>query len=177
MMPLVKEERAAKGKGQNLPQPGRGRDAGFPTPPAQIPACGITAPGSCPGSDAQAPEGACRTRLSACDRRPRHCVRLLVYSATFPVASSLPSTFSASPVGRPLFEGFLGTMKLSDSLHPSITVVPLGFTVRTWRPYARLDAGPPGFRTQCFCTCRGLRPRRVRRHLTRSVSTIWPSAC
>jgi hypothetical protein len=31
-----------------------------------------------------------------------------------------------------LFEGFLGTMKLSDSLHPSITVVPQRFTVRTW---------------------------------------------
>ena len=32
----------------------RGRDAGFPAPPAQIPACGITAPGSCLGSDAEA---------------------------------------------------------------------------------------------------------------------------
>jgi hypothetical protein len=29
---------------------GRGRDAGYPTPPAQIPACGTTAPGSCLGS-------------------------------------------------------------------------------------------------------------------------------
>jgi hypothetical protein len=26
---------------------GRGRNAGFPAPPAQIPACGTTAPGSC----------------------------------------------------------------------------------------------------------------------------------
>ena len=33
---------------------GRGRNAGFPAPPAQIPACGITAPGSCLGSDAEA---------------------------------------------------------------------------------------------------------------------------
>ena len=27
----------------------RGRDAGYPAPPAQIPACGTTAPGSCLG--------------------------------------------------------------------------------------------------------------------------------
>ena len=32
------------------PDLGRGRDAGYPTPPAQIPACGTTAPGSCLGS-------------------------------------------------------------------------------------------------------------------------------
>src|SRR5262245_45753482 len=31
---------------------GRGRDAGYPTPPAPIPACGTTAPGSCLGSNA-----------------------------------------------------------------------------------------------------------------------------
>jgi hypothetical protein len=32
----------------------RGRNAGYPAPPAQIPACGITAPGSCLGSNAEA---------------------------------------------------------------------------------------------------------------------------
>src|SRR5262249_4813476 len=124
-----------------------------PAPPAQIPACGTTAPGSCLGSDVQAPEGACRTRLSACDRRPRRCVRLLVYSTTFPLARSLPSTCSAGPWGQPLFAGFLGTMKRSDSLHPSITIVSLGFPVRTWPYCARPDAGPPGFRPQCFSAC------------------------
>jgi hypothetical protein len=56
-------------------------------------------------------------------------------------------------MGRPLFEGFLSTMKLSDSLHPYITVVPRGFTVRAWRSLVRSDAGPPGFRTQCFGAC------------------------
>jgi hypothetical protein len=76
-----------------------------------------------------------------------------------------------------LFAGFLGTMKLSDSLHPCVTVVPRGFTVRTWRSLARPDAGPPGFRTQCFCPCRGLRPRRVRLRLTLTASTMLPSAC
>jgi len=156
---------------------GRGRDAGYPAPPAQIPACGTPAPGSCLGSDVQVPGGTCRTQPSACDRRPRRCVRLLVCSATFPWASSLPSTFSAGPMGRPLFEGFVGTMKLSDSLHPCITVVPLGFTVRTWRSCTRPDAGSPGFRTECFCTCRGLRPRRVRFRLTITASTMLPSAC
>jgi hypothetical protein len=29
---------------------GRGRDTSYPTPPAQIPACGTPAPGSCLGS-------------------------------------------------------------------------------------------------------------------------------
>jgi len=94
-----------------------------------------------------------RTRLSACDRRPRRCVRLLVCSTTFPLASSLPSTFSAGPMERPLFEGFRGTTKLSDALHPSMTVGSLGCTVRAWRFLVRSDAGPPGFRTQCFCAC------------------------
>jgi len=80
-------------------------------------------------------------------------------------------------MGRPLFAGFRGTLKLSDSLHPCTTVVPLGCTVRTWRSLARPEAGPPGFRTQCFCPCRGLRPRRVRLRLTLTASTMLPSAC
>ena len=63
----------------------------------------------------------------------RLCVRPLVCWTTFPLARSLPSTSSAGPSGQPLFEGFLGTMKRSDSLHPCITVVPRGFTVRTWQ--------------------------------------------
>jgi hypothetical protein len=37
-----------------MPGAHRGRNAGCPAPPAQIPACGITAPGSCLGSDAEA---------------------------------------------------------------------------------------------------------------------------
>ena len=35
---------------------GRGRDAGYPAPPAQIPACGTTAPGSCLGSTNRHPK-------------------------------------------------------------------------------------------------------------------------
>jgi hypothetical protein len=109
--------------------------------------------GLLPRVDVQAPKGACPTRLSACDRSPRRCVRLLVSSATFPLARSLPSTCSAGPLGRPLFAGFLGTMKRSDSLYPSITGVPLRFPVRTWPYGTRPEAGPPGFRTQCFDAC------------------------
>jgi hypothetical protein len=85
--------------------------------------------------------------------RPRLCVRPLLCWLTFPLARSLPSTFSAGPMGRPLFEGFLGTLKRSDSLHPYTTVVPRGFTVRPWRSLVRPDAGPPGFRTQCVAAC------------------------
>ena len=157
---------------------GRGGDAGYPAPPAQIPACGTTAPGSCLGSTCRHPQGACRTRLSACDRRPRRCVRLLVYSATFPLASSLPSTCSAGPMGRPLFEGFLGTMKRSDSLHPSITVVPLGYTVlgSGARSSGQMQ-GLPGSAHRVSTHARGLRPRRVRLRLARTASTVWPSAC
>jgi hypothetical protein len=83
----------------------------------------------------------------------RLCVRPLVCWTTFPLARSLPSTSSAGPLGRPLFEGFLGTMKRSDSLHPCITGVSLRFPVRTWSVSARPDAGPPGFRAQCFHAC------------------------
>jgi hypothetical protein len=145
--------------------------------PAQLPACGTPAPGSCLGSDVQGPAGAGRTQPSAWDRRPRRGGRLLVCSATFPLARSLPSTCSAGPPGPPVCAGCLGTLKRSDSLHPSITVVPLRCPVRTWPSLARPEAGPPGFRTQCCGPCRGRRPRRVRRRLTRTASPLWPSAC
>jgi hypothetical protein len=101
----------------------------------------------------QASAGACRTRLSAWDRRPRRCVRLLVDSATFPLARALPSPCSAGPLGRPLFAGFLGTLQRSDSLHPYTTVVPRGCTVRTCRSLGRPEAGPPGVRTPCCYAC------------------------
>src|SRR5262245_47438085 len=98
-------------------------------------------------------------RSSACCRTLRLCVRTLVCSTAFPLASSLPSTASAVCVGSrrlTLFGRFVGTMELSDSLHPCITVVLLcGFSVRPWLRWARADAGPPGSRTQCFRACQG----------------------
>ena len=105
------------------------------------------------GRDAQASEDACCTQSSTCDRAPRRCVRPLLGWATFPLARSLPSPFSAGPGGQPLFEGFRGTLERSDSLHPSITGVSLGFPVRTWLDSTRPDAGPPGFRADCFRAC------------------------
>jgi hypothetical protein len=84
------------------------------------------------GDDAQA-SSACRTQSRACGRVSRRCVRPLWCSTRFPLASPLLSTPSAGPgAPAPLFEGFVDTMGLSDSLHPYITVVPLGFTVQTW---------------------------------------------
>ena len=72
----------------------------------------------------------------------RRCVRPLACWTTFPLARSLPSTSSTGPSGQPLFEGFCGTLKRSDSLHPCVTVVPRGYTVRTWPCRARPDAEP-----------------------------------
>ena len=125
----------------------------LPSTPRTDPGVRHSRTGLLPRVYMQAPAGAGRTRLSACDKRPRRCVRLLVYSATFPLASSLPSTCSAGPMGRPVCDGFRGTLKRSDSLTPSITVVPRGCTVRAWRSLVRSDAGPPGFRTPCFGAC------------------------
>jgi hypothetical protein len=130
------------------------------------------------GRDAQAPESACRTRLSACDRRPRRSVRLLFCSATIPLASSLPSTFSAGPVERPLFEGFLGTMKLSDALWPCITVVPLvGSPCGPGCDVPGQTQGLPGPAQHVSVHARGLRPRQVCPALTVPVWTVEPSAC
>jgi len=99
----------------------------------------------------RAPAVRSRARVTG---RTRHCVRPLVCWTTFPLASPLLSTPSASSgAPEPLFEGFIDTMGLSDSLHPCITGVPLRFPVRTWRSLVRPEAGPPGFRTQCFYAC------------------------
>src|SRR5262249_32446629 len=77
------------------------------------------------GHDAQA-QHACRTQSCACDRVPRPCVRPLWYSTRFPLASPLLSTPSAnSSALELLFEGFVDTMRLSDSLHPCSRSYPL----------------------------------------------------
>jgi len=137
---MTEKAAVAVGMPVTRPPPHRSRRAAFPH----------RAPAS--GHDAQA-QRTCRTQACACDRVPRPWVRPLWYSTRFPLARSLPSTSSAGPLRRPLFEGFRGTLKRSDSLHPCLTVVPLGCTVRTWRSLARPDAGPPGFRTPCFRAC------------------------
>src|SRR4030095_1025084 len=55
----------------------------------------------------------------------------------------------------PLFGRFTGTMALSDSLRPCITVVSLRFTMRPLLRWARPDAGPPESRPRCFRACQG----------------------
>src|SRR5262249_16574563 len=115
--------------------------------------------------------------VSAWDRSPRRCVWLLVDSATFPLARSLPSPCAAGPLGRPWCAGFRVTLKRSDSLHPCTTGVSRGFTVRTWRGSARPEAGPLGGRTPCWGPGRGLRPRRGRLRLTIPASPLGPAAC
>ena len=105
------------------------------------------------GDDAQA-YSACRPPSRACDRVTRRWVRPLGCATRFPWASPLLSTPSAGAgAPAPLCGGFADTLELSDSLHPSITVVPRGFPGRTWPHSARPDAGPPGFRTPCICAC------------------------
>ena len=58
--------------------------------PAQIPACGTTAPGSCLRSDVRAPEGACPTRSGTCDRDDPALCPVLGMRRHVPLASSLP---------------------------------------------------------------------------------------
>ena len=58
----------------------------------------------------------------------------LVSLNRFPLVSPLSSTFSADyGVPQSLFEGFTGTMRLSDFPQPFIAVVLLRFTARTSR--------------------------------------------
>jgi len=55
----------------------------------------------------------------------------------FPLVSPLSSTFSAHcSAPQPLFEGFTGTIGLSDFPQPSIAVVLIRFTARTSRCHA-----------------------------------------
>ena len=95
------------------PQPrvdGRGRDGPYGPPPAQIPACGFPAPGSCRRSNATGVGGLVGpSRPGPQARRlgdmpvpalgPGHAPRL-----AFPPTGRLPSTISAADPGSALFE-------------------------------------------------------------------------
>ncbi len=135
---------------------GRGRDAGYPAPPARIPACGITAPGSCLRSNVQIREEVCRTRAGTCDRDdpalcpvpgmrrrvplgPLPSLHLLRWSLRATIVRRLPRYSEAVRLPAPVPHGR----------------APDGFPVRTWPYCARPDAGPPGFRTTCFRACEG----------------------
>src|SRR5712691_2982735 len=64
---------------------GRGRDASYPAPPAQIRACGFPAHGSCLGSNRCTAFAAYRMRPSACDTLARCCARLRALLARIPL--------------------------------------------------------------------------------------------
>jgi hypothetical protein len=113
---------------------GRGRDGGCPPPPARIPACGTTAPGSCLGSDAP------RRIAVACAARRltvqvfgtgkpvpiRRWVRSTCFAARLsPWPSPFPPPAPPTSSRLPLFAGFAGTTDLSDFPGSCIAIVPL----------------------------------------------------
>jgi|RhiMetdeSRZDD1v2_1073273.scaffolds.fasta_scaffold40701_3 hypothetical protein len=128
--------------------------------------------------DAQA-QSTCRTQSCACGRVSRRCVRPLWYSTRFPLASPLLSTPSASSSAlEPLFVGCIDTMGLSDSRHPSITgVSQRGSPGGPGMTSPGQMQGLPGSAQRVSVHARGLRPRRVWRHLATTASPVSPSAC
>ena len=88
----------------------RGREPGYPGPPAQIPACGFPAPGSCRRSNAtevrglggpftSSPQARSFSDTPYPARSPGHASPL-----TFPSTGRLPSTISAADLRSALFE-------------------------------------------------------------------------
>jgi hypothetical protein len=88
----------------------RGREPGYPGPPAQIPACGFPAPGSCRRSNAigvRGLGGPCTSNplarsfwdMPSPALCPGHALLL-----TFPSTGRLPSTISAADLKPALFE-------------------------------------------------------------------------
>ena len=115
----------------------RSRGAGHPAAPAQIPACGTTAQGSCLGCLAskrtfgygcyiRSRRATSRTPCKPRDTPAWLDVRGVVVGRVFPLAGRLPSTGSAGG-DPPLFAGFPGTTQPSDfppsciwNLHPLV---------------------------------------------------------
>ena len=99
----------------------RGRDGSYLPPPAQIPACGFPAPGSCRRSDATGirglggPSSSDPWAQAVGDMRvpalcPEHALALAL-----PSTGRLPSTLSATSLSAGVVRGFIGTMQPSDS--------------------------------------------------------------
>src|SRR6266542_4192590 len=83
------------------------------------------------------------------------CVRDMLRSGAFPLASPLPSTTSLAS-GSASFGGFVGTMELSDfpcpciiGVRPSTSRCGLGFSL------PQTDTGSPGSRSRCLRACTG----------------------
>ena len=99
----------------------RGRDGSYLPPPAQIPACGFPAPGSCRRSNATGirglggPSSSGPWAQAVGDMRipalcPGHALALAL-----PSTGRLPSTLSATSLSAGVVRGFIGTMQPSDS--------------------------------------------------------------
>jgi hypothetical protein len=151
---------------------GRGRNDPYGPPPAQIPACGTTAPGSCLGSDVLAPADACRTRSGTCDRDdPALCpvpgMRRRVPLGQLPSLHLLRRFLGATFVRR--LPRYYGAVRLPAPVHHSR--IP-------WVHCADLASLPgqmqglPGSAPSVSVHARGLRPRRVRLRLARAASTV-----
>ena len=90
----------------------RGREPGFPGPPAQIRTCALTHTAPTSGRDGRRAT-ACRIWSAACDTVVRSCARAVLWRPGLPLVPALRSTNSARPEG-PLFAGFITTMAESD---------------------------------------------------------------
>ena len=125
----------------------RTRDGSYLPPPAQIPACGFSAPGSCRRSDATGIRGLGGPSSSGPWARavgdmpvpalcPGHALALAL-----PSTGRLPSTLSAISPSAGVVRGFIGTMQPSDSSDLPVRLRLLAFPNRPGT--ARAAAGGP----------------------------------
>ena len=159
------------------PSGGRGRDAGYPAPPAQIPACGTTAPGSCLGSNVQAPKGACRTQSNTCDREnPALCPAPGMLDhiplGQLPSLHLLRRSHRATLVRR--LPRYYEAVRLPTSVHHGRTpwVHRAGLAITSGQMQ-----GLPGSVHSVAVHARGLRPRQVCPPLAIAGCAVSPSAC
>jgi len=115
---------------------GRGRSGSYLPPPAQIPACGFSAPGSCRRSDATGIRGLGGPSSSGPWAQavgnmpvpalcPGHALVLAL-----PSTDRLPSTLSAPRLSAGVVRGFIGTIRPSDSSYLPIRLRLLAFPNR-----------------------------------------------
>ena len=134
---------------------GRGRSGSYLPPPAQIPACGFSAPGSCRRSDATGfrglggPSSSGPWAQAVGDMRipalcPGHALALAL-------PSTLPSTLSATSLSAGVVRGFIGTMQPSDSSYLPRQRRPSDFL--SWPGIAVATAGSMGVTTRTVRSC------------------------
>ena len=165
---------------------GRGRSGSYLPPPAQIPACGFPAPGSCRRSDATGVRGLGGPSSSGPWAQavgnmpvpalcPGHALVLAL-----PSTDRLPSTLSATRLSAGVVRGFIGTIRPSDSSYLPIRLRLLTFPNRPGIAVAtaggmrspRFRRGPFG-RNGVFDHGRAVAPRMtVRNMLPSTFSTV-----